>query len=127
MPRADSAVSSSAKRRRHRWQLGSHYLAGAIVLLKASELREHAPYALFFAAGGISILIATAVHQRLEHRFRFAHSIIHLAEGLIVGAEAYLLAEEGKHGVQYPFAFAAVLLLGAAIFTFSRERRLKAT
>lgn len=123
MPQADSAVSTKRNRRRHRLQVGVHYLAGGIILLKASQLREHWPYALLVGAAGIAILIAAALHQRMEHRVRFAHSTMHLAESLALATEAYLLATEGKHGVQYPAALAALFYLGAAIVTFTRERR----
>ena len=123
MMQTESAVLSGRQRRARRVGTVVHYLAGALILLKANELRDHLPFALFFAAAGIAIVIVTALHQRLTHRVRFAHSSIHLAESLITGTEAYLLASEGKQAVQYPMALAAVLLLGAAVFTFSRERR----
>ena len=109
----------------------THYLFGALVIVKGIEKSEHFSEHPFiclslFIIGGF-ILLANFRHHFFEKYFKDFHVILFLCEGLVLLGVGYYYFSEGKKGLPYAYLAGAVCYWAAAFVKYRRKSRAEKT
>jgi len=114
-----------SRARRERIVTACHYMTSFILALEGVSHLEHSPTPWLFIAlcwgSAIAVSVVTFAHHRIERIFPAVQAVVHLAEGTVSSALVYLTYHEGKTGLPFVWAIAAVLLLGRAAWEFTHH------
>jgi hypothetical protein len=115
------------KNRRRALQTAGHYVTGFVILIDGFELLEngakHRSFGLAFCLAGLVFIAVTALHAKLEARFRHAQTVLYFVESLVLAGIAFLYAIDGKVGLPYAYGAAALLLAGLCVWELVRAKR----
>lgn len=117
-------MSAPAHPRRERLISIGHYLAAFVLSLKAVSYADHRPVPWAFVAlcvvSALAIAVITWFHHRVEARFPRAQAVVHLAEATVCAVLAVSARAEGKIGLPWAWALAALALAARGLWELLR-------
>ncbi|MFC5412415.1 hypothetical protein ACFPMF_24030 [Larkinella bovis] len=102
----------------------AHFLAGAIILIKAFDKAEHGHVLTGGILGfiGVAIVVMNFFHHRLAHRVRSFDALVFLAEAVVLGLVSGLYFHDGKKALPFAYALASGGYLVTAFRFFRRSK-----
>lgn len=104
-----------------------HYLAAFVLAMKAVSYVDHQPvpwpFVTLCVVSAAAITVITGFHHRIEARFPRVQAVVHLAEAVVCAVLAYAAHGEGKTGLPWAWALAAVVFFGRGVWELTRSVR----
>jgi len=118
-------MSISGKGKNERLEKFSHYLAGALIILKGIDKAEHfnkhpVICILLFLIGGF-IIFANFRHSYFEKHFKEFKSVLFFCEGVVLAMISYYYFDEGKKYIHFFYALAAVIYIIVSIVFYRKK------
>ena len=118
-------MSSTGLGKKERLERLSHYMAGALIILKGIEKSDHFsehPFicVLLFLIGGFFIF-ANIRHAFFEKHFREFKSVLFFCEGLVLAVISYYYFAEGKKYIHFFYAFAALVYFIMSVVFYRKK------
>lgn len=118
-------MNDAAGRRAALLQKFVHFLTAFTLLMKALSKLDHpegkGAVIAFFLAAAIYIVAITLLHDHLHAHARILEASVYAIESVGTGIVAYLYSAEGKRGLPWVFAAAAVGFAIACVIRLTRR------
>ncbi len=120
-------MSLSGKGKNERMEKFSHYLAGALIILKGIDKTEHFSKHPFiciflFLIGGF-IIFANFRHHYFEKQFKEFKSVLFFCEGMVLAVISYYYFAEGKKYIHFFYALAAIIYIIISIIFYRKKMK----